>query len=105
MQYLSSGDMPVPSIHVPVAPPVSSRRSRREAAPQKVGNYLVSPLIKNIDGGWFASSVSIRSGSGSATTDRVLRLPRLFRCTAEAVAYARAEALRWIAAPLRPLPV
>ncbi|MBE7940318.1 MULTISPECIES: hypothetical protein [Ramlibacter] len=63
---------------------------------QQVGKYLVSPLIKGLDNGWFASSVSIRSGSGSATTDRVLRLTRMFRCVVEATAYAHAEGLRWI---------
>jgi hypothetical protein len=64
--------------------------------PLKVGKYLVSPLIKVLENGWFASSVSIRSGSGSGTTDRVLRLTRMFRCAKEAAAYAHAEGLRWI---------
>jgi phage gp46-like protein len=63
-----------------------------------VGKYRVSPLIKTLENGWFASSVSIRSGTGSATTDRVLRLTRLFRCAREAAAYAHAEALQWIGA-------
>lgn len=62
------------------------------------GKYLVSPLIKVQDNGWFASSVSIRSGSGSGTTDRVLRFARLFRCASEATAYAHAEATQWIRA-------
>lgn len=64
--------------------------------PARVGKYLVSPLVKVLDDGWFASSVSIRSGAGSATTDRVLRLTRIFRCATEAAAYCHAEALRWI---------
>lgn len=63
----------------------------------RVGKYLVSPLVKALANGWFASSVSIRSGSGSMTTDRVLRLARIFRCATEAAAHARAEALCWIA--------
>jgi hypothetical protein len=63
-----------------------------------VGKYLVTPLIKRLENGWLASSVSIRSGSGSATTDRVLRLTRLFQCSREAAAYARVEALNWISA-------
>lgn len=70
--------------------------------PRQVGKYLVSPLIGALDNGWFASSVSIRSGAGAGTTDRVLRLVRLFRCAEEAVACARAEAGRWIAAAHRP---
>ena len=65
-------------------------------APRKTGKYLVSPLIKAMGNGWFATSVSIRSGSGSGTTDRVLRLTRLFRCATEAAAFAHAEALQWI---------
>ena len=69
---------------------------QQPAQPQQIGKYLVSPLIKTMDDGWFASSVSIRSGSGSGTTDRVLRLTRLFRCTTEAARFAHAEALNWI---------
>lgn len=65
-------------------------------APRKIGKYLVSPLIKALGDGWFASSVSIRSGSGTATTDRVLRLTGLFRCAAEAATFAHSEALQWI---------
>ena len=67
--------------------------------PRKVGKYLVSPLVKVMDNDWFASSVSIRSGSGATTTDRVLRLTRLFRSPREAAAYARAEALQWMGTP------
>ena len=74
-------------------PPVATRRL---GSAQRVGRYLVSPLIKSLDDGSFASSVSIRSGSGSATTDRVLRLNGLFRCATEAAVCAHAEALRWI---------
>ena len=38
-------------------------------APRSIGKYLVSPLVKALENGWFASSVSIRSGSGRGTTD------------------------------------
>lgn len=61
-----------------------------------IGKYLISPLIKALDNGWYAASVSIRSGSGSATTDRVLRLTRLFRDRMAAAEYAMAEGLQWI---------
>lgn len=74
----------------------------REDAPHQVGKYLVSPLVRAVENGWFASSVSIRSGSGTATTDRVLRLASLFRCADQAACSARDEALRWIAAAHRP---
>lgn len=63
-----------------------------------VGKYLVTPLIRLMDNGWFACSVSIRSGSGSGTTDRVVRLTRLFREPSGAADFALAEGLQWIAA-------
>lgn len=61
-----------------------------------VGRYLISPLPKLLENGWWASSVSIRSGSGSGTHDRVLRLTRLFQDHLAAAEYAVAEGLRWI---------
>ncbi|TFZ03293.1 hypothetical protein [Ramlibacter rhizophilus] len=68
-------------------------------APVSVGKYLISPLTKAVEGGWIACSVSIRSGCGSATTDRVVRLTRLFRDPALAARYALGEGLQWIGAP------
>jgi hypothetical protein len=68
-----------------------------------VGRYLISPLTRVLDNGWIASSVSIRSGNGSATTDRVLRLTRLCRTPAAAVAYALAEGRQWLST-LHPQP-
>jgi hypothetical protein len=64
-----------------------------------VGKYLISPLTKLVDNGWFACSVSIRSGSGRGTTDRVVRLTRLFRDRVAAAEYALQEGLRWIGRP------
>jgi len=61
-----------------------------------VGKYLISPLTKAVDNGWYASSVSIRSGSGSGTTDRVVRLTKLFRSQLQAAEYALQEGLQWI---------
>ena len=63
-----------------------------------VGKYHISPLIQMLENGWYACSVSIRSGahSGSARHDRVLRLTRLFRCQIAAARHATAEGLQWI---------
>jgi hypothetical protein len=61
-----------------------------------VGKYLISPLTRLLANGWYACSVSIRSGSGSGTHDRVLRLTRLFQTHVDAVRYATAEGLQWI---------
>ena len=64
-----------------------------------VGRYLISPLTKLLENGWYAASVSIRSGTGSGTHDRVLRLTRLCQTRLAAVRYATAEGLQWIGQP------
>jgi hypothetical protein len=90
------------SLH-PCAP--RPARGRRASASQRkpfidtsfqIGKYLVSPLIKLLPGGRYAASVSIRSGRGSATHDRVLRLLPLFDTPAAAVRYAIDQGLAWL---------
>ena len=61
-----------------------------------VGKYLVSPLAKPLGEGGFVASVSIRSGKGSATHDRVMRFSGLFDSAASALHYATEHALGWI---------
>ena len=61
-----------------------------------VGKYLVSPLAKPQGTGGYAASVSIRSGRGSATHDRVMRFNGLFDSAALALQYATDHALNWI---------
>lgn len=70
---------------------------------RQVGKYLVSALVRVLANGWFASSVSIRSGAAPGTTDRILRMTRLFRCSKEAASYAHAEAAQWIGRSDAPL--
>lgn len=62
----------------------------------EVGKYLVSPLTKQLDEGSYLASVSIRSGRGSGTHDRVLRFPTLFDNAAAAVSYATEQGQIWI---------
>ena len=61
-----------------------------------VGKYLVSPVAKPLGEGRYAASVSIRSGKGSATHDRVMRFSGLFDTAASALHYATEHALGWI---------
>ena len=70
--------------------------NKTRVAPLTAGKYLISPLTQALDNGWFACSVSIRSGNGTMTTDRVLRLTRLFKDAGHAAEYALAEGLRFI---------
>ncbi len=60
-----------------------------------VGKYLVSPLTKLTDNGHYAASVSIRSGSGRGTHDRVLRFVPQFATREGALQYAIAEGQNW----------
>ena len=62
----------------------------------EVGKYLVSPIAKQQHEGGYAASVSIRSGRGSGTHDRVMRFTGIFDTAAAAVHYATEHAMRWI---------
>jgi hypothetical protein len=55
-------------------------------------------LTRPTDCGRHAASVSIRSGRGSATHDRVLRFVPMFDTAAEAARYAAMQGLAWIVA-------
>jgi hypothetical protein len=60
-----------------------------------VGKYLVSPLIKRTELGDYAASVSIRSGRGSGTHDRVLRFVPRFPTPEGAHRYAIEQGVHW----------
>lgn len=67
-----------------------------------VGKYLVSPLSKRLDDGRYGASVSIRSGRGSASTDRVMRFKDLFESADAAHRYAHEQGLIWVAQSSQP---
>lgn len=91
--------------HAPQSDPAASIRTRpchrriRIHTPLQIGKYLVSPLTRPIPCGRYAASVSIRTGRGSATHDRVLRFVPSFDSHDDAARYATAQALAWIGAP------
>lgn len=62
-----------------------------------VGKYRVSPLVRPLDDGGYTCGVSIRSGRGSATTDRVMRFSGRFATEPDARRHAHAQALVWLA--------
>ncbi|MDE2616564.1 MAG: hypothetical protein KGL73_06010 [Burkholderiales bacterium] len=61
-----------------------------------VGKYLVSPLTRATDSGKYTASVSIRSGSGRGTSDRVYRFVPEFATRESALQYAVAEGHSWL---------
>lgn len=66
-----------------------------------VGKYLVSPMTHHTDADGYAASVSIRSGRGSATHDRVFRFSPRFGSREGARQYAAEQGLRWVHEPAR----
>jgi hypothetical protein len=61
-----------------------------------VGKYLVSPLTRLTESGRYTARVSIRSGRGQATHDRVLGFLPEFRTRESALQYAATEGQRWL---------
>lgn len=61
-----------------------------------VGKYLVSPLTRTTESGQYTASVSIRSGSGSGTSDRIYRFIPEFETREGALQYAVAEGHSWL---------
>jgi hypothetical protein len=64
-----------------------------------VGKYLVSPLSRLTDDGQYTASVSIRTGQGSSTHDRVLRFATLFASQADAMLFATRQGMTWVQHP------
>lgn len=62
----------------------------------EAGRYLVSPMTSPHTDGGFIASVSIRSGRGSGTTDRIMRFLPRFPNRQAALRYAAAEGLSWV---------
>ena len=58
----------------------------------------MSPLTRRTDGGPVNAAVSIRSGRGSMTHDRVMRFVPVFDTHDQAARFATDQALVWIAA-------
>jgi hypothetical protein len=56
-----------------------------------LGKYLLSPLIKQTEAGLFAASISVRSGRGSGTHDRIYRFLSPFASHDEALQFALAQ--------------
>ncbi|MBI2731797.1 MAG: hypothetical protein HYX44_00290 [Aquabacterium sp.] len=61
-----------------------------------VGKYLLSPLVKLTESGQYAASVSVRSGRGCGTHDRIYRFTPFFATREEATLYALAQGQRYV---------
>ncbi len=65
-------------------------------SPFSHGRYSVSPLARALECGGFAASVSIRSGKGQGTSDRIVRFLPRFPTAEHALHYALTQARRML---------
>ena len=89
-----------PCAHPAVARPGYSGESKKKNMYKnnnniEVGRYVVSPMTQARNDGGFDALVSIRSGQGMASVDRVMQFTPSFQSPKAALSYARAEGLAW----------
>jgi len=65
-----------------------------------IGKALVSPFTRLLAPGRYTSAVSIRTGRGRATHDRVLRFVPEFDSPDAALRYAAHQARAWLGVPV-----
>ncbi len=65
-------------------------------SPLILGKYRIAALPRALPGGLFAAQVSIASGHGSASTDRVIRFDSAFSTHDAAADYALAQGIDWV---------
>lgn len=61
------------------------------------GKYLITPMSRVADSGLFTATVSIRSGRGSGTHDRIYTFKPEFAMRESALSYAAAQGRDWLA--------
>lgn len=66
---------------------------------QAVGRFLLSPSSKPTACGQYAASLSIRSGHGPGTHDRVFRFIPMFATPQAAMQYAMAQGMGYLRLP------
>lgn len=70
--------------------------------PTQMGRFELSPMTRRTECGHYAASLSIRSGNGRATHDRVYRFTPLFRSARAAVRYALSQGQEMLSQPALP---
>lgn len=75
--------------------------SNTEHSPITMGKYRIAACPRQLAGGRFAAQVSIASGRGSASTDRVMRFHDEFSTHDAAAHYAIAQGIDWVRATAR----
>lgn len=74
----------------------------RKQTPITMGKYRIAACPSQLPSGQFAAQVSIASGRGSASTDRVMRFHNEFASHDAAARFAVAQGIDWVRASTRP---
>ncbi|HEX5312370.1 hypothetical protein [Aquabacterium sp.] len=69
---------------------------------QTVGRFVLSPITRQTESGQYLASLSIRSGRGSGTHDRVYRFIPQFSTPQAAAHYALEVGLSYVQQPALP---
>ena len=64
--------------------------------PISLGKFRIQPCSRALPNGAFSAQVSVASGRGSASTDRVMRFVPEFATPAAASQYALDEGMLWV---------
>jgi len=64
--------------------------------PISMGKFRIQPCSRALPNGAFGAQVSVASGRGSASTDRVMRFVPEFATPAAASQYALDEGMLWV---------
>ena len=73
-----------------------------QQTPITMGKYRIAACPSQLPSGQFAAQVSISSGHGSASTDRVMRFHSEFASHDAAARYAVEQGIDWVRASTRP---
>lgn len=65
-------------------------------SPFILGKYRIAAMSRALPDGLYAAQVSIASGQGSASTDRVIRFDSAFSTHDAAASYALAQGIDWV---------
>jgi len=102
-QYFLSGTVwspPDPGLFNPLM--IFNSNPTTASDPIQMGKYRIAACARELEDGAFASQVSIASGRGSASTDRVMRFTPQFSTRAAASGYAIEQGIQWVRDLARP---
>lgn len=70
--------------------------NHHQAQPFTAGKYLITPLSRAAANGGYSATVSIRSGQGSGTSDRIYTFEAEFTTREDALLHAAAQGRHWL---------